>query len=169
MALFRLLLGIALLIMGRRLFWLFLGGVGFVFAFDFAEQTIHGQPHSVILMIALFSGILGAMVAIFLQKIAVVVGGFFAGGYLLIELLKVLGVRTGDYHWFLFIAGGLVGAFLMRVVFGWTLIILSSLIGSILILQTFHFGQQLLKFLFICLVILGIGIQFGLIRKKSPP
>lgn len=168
MALFRFILGIALLVMGRRLFWLFLGGVGFVFGFDFAERMVHGHPHSVILIIALFSGALGAMVAIFLQKFAVVAGGFFAGGYLLIELLKVLGVSTGDYHWIFFIAGGLVGAFLMSAVFGWTLIILSSLIGSILILQTFHFEQQLSKFLFICLVILGIGIQFGLIKKKFP-
>ena len=169
MALFRLFLGIALLVMGRRLFWLFLGGVGFVFGFDFAERMVHGQSHSVILMIALFSGALGAMVAIFLQKFAVIVGGFFAGGYLLTEMLKVLDVKTGDYHWFLFIAGGLVGAFLMSVVFGWTLIILSSLIGSILILQTFHFEPQLSKVLFMCLAILGIVIQFGLIRKKSPP
>ena len=78
MALFRLLLGIALLVMGRRLFWLFLGGVGFVFGFDFAERMVHGQSHSVIIIIALFSGALGAMVAIFLQKFAVIVGGFFA-------------------------------------------------------------------------------------------
>ncbi len=169
MALFRLFLGIALLVMGRRLFWLFLGGVGFVSGFDFAERMIHGQSHSVILIIALFAGALGAMVAIFLQKFAVVAGGFFAGGYLLTELLKVLGVRIGDYHWFLFIAGGLVGAVLMSVVFGWTLIILSSLIGSILISQTFHFGERLSEFLLISLVLVGIVIQSGLVREKSPP
>jgi len=169
MDLFRLFLGIALLVMGGRLFWLFLGGIGFVFAFDFAERTIHSQPHSVILIIALFAGALGAMVAIFLQKFAVLAGGFFAGGYLLIELLKTLSVRIGDYHWLLFIAGGLVGAILMSVVFGWTLIIISSLIGSILILQTFHFGHQLSDLLFIGLGILGIVIQAGLTREKSPP
>ena len=169
MALFRLFLGIALLVMGRRLFWLFLGGVGFVSGFDFAERMIHGQSHSVILLIALFAGALGAMVAIFLQKFAVVAGGFVAGGYLLVELLKILGVRTGDYHWLLFIAGGLVGAVLMSVVFGWTLIILSSLIGAILISQTFHFGEQLSEFLLICLVLAGIVIQSGLIREKAPP
>ena len=169
MSLFRLFLGIALLVMGRRLFWLFLGGVGFVFGFDFAERAFHGQPHNVILIIALFAGALGAMVAIFLQKFAVVAGGFFAGGYLLIELLKVFGVRTGDYHWVFFVVGGLIGAILMRVVFGWTLIVLSSVIGSILIFQTFHFGHRFSEFLFICLVIFGIVIQAGLIRKKSPP
>ncbi len=169
MELFRLFLGIALLVMGGRLFWLFLGGVGFVFAFDFAERTVHNQPHSVILVIALFAGALGAMVAIFLQKFAVLAGGFLAGGYLLIELLKALGIGIGDYHWLVFIAGGLAGAVLMSVVFGWTLIIISSLIGSILILQSFHFGHQLSELVFICLGILGIIIQSGLIRKKSPP
>src|SRR5208283_24776 len=141
MTLFKLFLGIALLITGARLFWLFLGGVGFVFAFDFAERTLHIQPHSVILIIALLVGALGAMMAVFLQKYAVLAGGFFAGSYLLIELLKTLGVSTGDYHWLVFIAGGLIGAVLMNVVFGWTLIIISSLMGSILILQTFHVGH----------------------------
>jgi hypothetical protein len=168
MVLFRLFLGIALLVMGRRLFWLFLGGLGFIFSFDFAEKTIHGQSNTVLLVVALFVGALGAMVAIFLQKLAIVVGGFFAGGYLLSELMKVFGIGIGDYHTLLFIAGGLIGAILMSVVFGWTLIILSSLIGSMLIFRTFHFGQQLSEFLFICLVILGISIQSGLIRKKYP-
>ncbi len=169
MALLRLILGIALLVLGRRLFWLFLGGLGFVFGFDLAERTIHNQPHNVILIIALFVGALGAMAAILVQKFAIVIGGFFAGGYLLIELLKVFGVNTGQYYWVLFIAGGLLGAVLMSVVFGWTLIILSSLIGAMLISQTFHLGQQLSGFLFIGLAILGIGIQSGVVQRKSPP
>jgi len=151
--------------MGGRLFWLFLGGVGFVFAFDLAERTVHNQPHSVILIIALFVGALGAMAAIFLQKFAVMAGGFFAGGYLLVELLKALGVATGDYHWLLFIAGGLAGTFLMSIVFEWALIIISSLLGSVLILRTFHFGSQLSDLVFICLGISGIVIQAGLIKK----
>jgi hypothetical protein len=168
MALFKLLLGIMLLVMGRRLFWLFLGGLGFMFGFDFADRIIQGQPYKVILIIAFIFGVLGALAAIFLQKFAVAAGGFFVGGYLLIEMLKILGLPTSDYHWLFFIAGGLVGAFLMSVLFGWTLIVLSSLIGSILILQTFHLGQPLSKFIFVCLAIVGMGIQFGLIRKKSP-
>ena len=167
MVLFRFFLGIALLFMGGRLFWLFVGGVGFVLAFDLAERTLHSQPHSVILIIALLAGALGAMVAVFLQKFAVLAGGFFAGGYLLIELLKAFSVRIGDYHWLLFIAGGLAGAVLMSVLFGWSLIVISSLMGSMLILKTFHFGYQMSELVFICLAILGIVIQAGLM-KKSP-
>ena len=96
-------------------------------------------------------------------------GGFLAGGYLLIELLKALGVRIGQYHWFLFVIGGLAGAVLMSVVFGGTLIITSSLMGAILILQTFHIGHHMSELIFIFLSILGVVIQAGLIRKKPPP
>ena len=167
MVLFKLLLGIALLARGRRLFWLLLGCIGFILGFDFAQMAIHNQSQNVILIIALSAGLLGAMVAIFLQKFAVVAGGFFAGGYFLVELLKVLGIHTGHSHWILFIAGGLVGAVLMSVMFRWALVTLSSFIGAILILQSFHLGHELTRFLFICLALLGISIQFGLIRKET--
>lgn len=158
-----------MLTMGRRLYWLFLGGVGFVFGFDLAERLIHGQPHSVILVIALIAGVIGALLAVFLQKFAIMAGGFFAGGYLLIELLKALGMSTVYYHWLLFIMGGVVGAVLMRMLFGWTLIILSSAIGALLILQTLHFDPQITKLTFIFLLALGIAIQYGLLGRRHPP
>jgi len=164
----RLLLGITLLVTGGRLFWLFLGCLGFVFTFYFAELTIQSQPHSVVLRMALLAGALGAMAAVFLQKYAVLARGFFAGGYLLIEMLKALRLRTVHHHWLIFVVGGLARAILMSVVFGWTLIILFSLMGPNLILETFHFGPQLSELFFICLVILGIVIQSRLIRIKSP-
>lgn len=166
MVLFRLILGIAMLVMGGRLFWLFLGVSGFVFAFDLAERTLHDQPQNVILIIALVAGALGALLAVFLQKFAVLAGGFFAGGYFLIELLKTFDIGIGDYHWLLFIAGGLAGAVLMSIMFRGTLIIISSLIGSVLILRTFHFGHQASALAFICLVISGIFIQSVLTKKK---
>lgn len=167
MILFRLFLGIALLLMGGRLFWLLIGGLGFVFAFDLAERTIHNQPHNVILIIALLAGALGAMAAVFLQKFAVLAGGFISGGYLLPELLRSLGVNTGEYHLILFIAGGLVGALLMKVMFRWALTIISSIAGSVLILNFFYHGQPPPDLLLIGLAIAGVVIQSGLLRKKS--
>jgi hypothetical protein len=97
------------------------------------------------------------MVAIFLKKFAVVVGGFFAGGYLLIELLKLLDVRTGDYYWLVFIAGGLVGAVLMSIVF------------SCFDCSGLPCGATMVGLLFTCLAILGFVIQFGLVRRTPPP
>lgn len=167
MYIFRLILGIALLMMGRRLYWLFLGGIGFVFGYDIAKQIIHGQPQSVIFVIALCTGVVGAMLAVIFQKFAVLLGGFLAGGYLLVELLKELGAGIGHSHWLLFILGGVIGAILMKVLFRWTLIALSSLMGSVIILRTFQFGPQLAKLLFTLLFVLGIAVQGGLLGRKS--
>jgi hypothetical protein len=158
-------LGIALLVMGRRMFWLCLGGIGFIFGFDFAEQMIHGQPQSIILIIALLVGILSAMTAIFFQKFAIFVTGFFGGGYLLIEFLKILGIRTDNYHWLIFIGGGVAGAILIGILFGWTLIVFSSLMGSFLILKTVHSGPHFSELFFILLMMVGIVIQSGLLKN----
>ncbi len=167
MSFLKLFLGIAMLTAGRRLFWLFLGGVGFVFGFDFAERMFQGQPHSTLLLIALLGGVMGALLAVFLQKLAIVVGGFLAGGYLLPGMLQELGMRTGQYHWLVFLVGGIVGAVLMSVLFGWTLIILSSIIGSLLVLQALHLSSQLTRPLFFVLLVLGIAIQYGLLGRRS--
>lgn len=168
MVLFRLFLGTAMLLMGRRLYWLFLGGVGFVFGFDLAERMLNGQPQNVILVIAVGAGVAGAVLAVFFQKVAVLVGGFFAGGYLLSELMKEFGIGIGHYHWFPFILGGVIGALLMKVLFRWTLIVLSSVVGSGLILRALHFGPQPTRLLFIFLLILGIAVQSGLLEQRSP-
>jgi len=152
---------------GRRLYWLFLGMLGFVFAFDLAERVIHGQPYDVKLVFAVAAGVLGAGLAIFLQKFAILAGGFLAGGYLFVGLMRELGLRTAPYHWLLFVAGGLIGAFLMKVLFGWTLILLSSAVGAVLILQSLHLSTQITHPLFILLVVLGFFIQRGTIRPQS--
>jgi hypothetical protein len=168
MSFFRFILGVVILTMGRRLYWLFLGGVGFVFGFELAERLIHGQPHAVIMIISLLVGVMAALVAIFLQKFAIMAGGFFGGGYLLVELFRELGIVVVHYNWLIFLLGGISGALLMRLLFGWTLIILSSALGSVLIVQTLHFAPDIKKLLFFLLTALGIAIQFGLFAHKYP-
>jgi hypothetical protein len=169
MSLLRFLLGIVILTTGRRLYWLFLGGVGFALGFELAERLVHGHLHSVILVIALLSGVIGALLAVFLRKFAVMAGGFVGGGYLLILLFEGLGITTAHYHWLIFLIGGISGALLMWVLFGWTLIVLSSLMGSVLLVQTLHFAPGVKKLLFIFLTALGIVVQYGLSKRKSPP
>ena len=168
MDIFRLILGIAMLTMGRRLYWLFLGGIGFVFGYDIAKQIIHGQPQTVFFVIALCAGVVGALLAVIFQKFAVLLGGFLAGGYLFVELMKELGAGAGHSYWLLFILGGVIGAMLMKVLFSWALIVLSSFMGSVLILRAFHFGTQLPGLIFILIFLLGIAVQGGLLGRKSP-
>src|SRR5262245_29252329 len=58
------LIGAALLLFGRRLFWLFVAGVGFVVAAQLATTSLRGQPQWLILVIAVGVGVLGALASI---------------------------------------------------------------------------------------------------------
>jgi hypothetical protein len=95
----RIVVGIALLTLGRKLFWLFVGVAGFVLGFGLATQFLRGQPDWIVLVIALVAGLVGVLLALFLQRLAVGVAGFIAGGYILINLLNALGWQTGEVSW----------------------------------------------------------------------
>jgi hypothetical protein len=153
--------------MGRRLYWLFLGGVGFILGFEASKRILDVQPHGIILIIAVLAGVIGALFAVFLQKFAIAAGGFLAGGYLLVLLLRQLDINLTHYHWLVFIAGGIIGALLMKILFGWTLIVVSSAVGTLLILPSLHAGPRLTNLLFLLLLALGIVIQYGLFELKS--
>lgn len=163
----RLITGIFMLTAGRRLFWLFLGTVGFISGFDLAEKVMQSQPKDIIIIIALLAGLAGALLAVFLQKFAVLAGGFFAGGYLSIKLMEEFGIRNNFYHWLILVLGCIIGAVLMRVLFKWALIILSSGLGSILILQAFPVSLHMTRLPFVILLILGIAFQAGLLGRES--
>jgi hypothetical protein len=165
-AILKLLLGIVMLVRGSKLFWFFLGCVGFIFAFDFSQHNIHGKTQALTLAIALFAGIIGAVAAVLLQKFTVLIAGFFAGGYLLTELPRILGLGVGSNYWILFVIGGIIGAVLMNAMFNWALIIFSSLIGAALIVETLHLGHQTSALVFIGLGIVGIVVQSGFFLKK---
>ena len=155
-----------MLTMGRRLYWLFLGGVGFVLGFEAAKRVLEGQPHSLILIIAMLGGVVGALLAVFLQKFGIAAGGFLAGGYLLILLLRQIGMTMVHYQWLVFLIGGMAGAFLMTILFGWTLIVISSAIGALLILPSLHAGPRVTNLLFLLLLAAGIAVQYGLFERK---
>jgi hypothetical protein len=155
MTFLRILFGLLMLAAGRNLFWLFLGGTGFLLGFDLAKRLLHGQPQGVIFVTALVAGVACALLAVLLQKFAIIFAGFIAGGYLLPALL--------------FIVGGIVGALLMKVFFNWALIVLSSVFGSSLVVETVHFGPQLRKVFFVFLLLLGIIIQAGMTRRRITP
>jgi hypothetical protein len=165
----RIVVGIALLTLGRKLFWLFVGVAGFVFGFGLATQFLRGQPDWIVLVIALVAGLVGVLFALFLQRLAVGVAGFIAGGYILINLLNALGWQTGGVSWLPFVIGGIIGAVLVLILFDWALIILSSLTGATLIAQAIHFGPLITALAFIVLLILGIVIQASMMREREQP
>ncbi|MFQ5614279.1 MAG: hypothetical protein ACE5H9_19325, partial [Anaerolineae bacterium] len=151
-----------------KLFWLFVGAVGFVAGLSLAARFLGGQPDWVVLVLALAAGLVGIVLAIALQKIAVGVAGFVAGGYILVWLADVLGL-AGE-RWFLlaFVIGGIIGLILVAAVFEVALVALSALAGASLVVQAVDLRPALAAALFLVLLLIGLAVQAsGLPGKPS--
>jgi hypothetical protein len=154
--------GLALLLAGRRIFWLVLGVVGFFFGFDLASRGLGLESQGLGLLIGLFAGLVGVVVAIFLQKVAVGVAGFLIGGYLTAVLLQVDPGSLTAGALVAFAVGGIVCAFLALWLFEAALILLSSLAGAALLTQGLTLAPAATALAFLVLVVLGIAIQAGI-------
>ena len=82
----QLLIGIAVLTLGRRLFWIFVGTAGFLLGTRLATQFPVSGPEWAPLAVALFAGLIGAIFAVFAQKVAVGIAGCVMGVYALASL-----------------------------------------------------------------------------------
>lgn len=162
-----LLLGAALLFMGRQLFWIFVGGAGFILGSTVASQFLIGPPEWLAVAVAAAAGVLALVLALIAQRLAVAAAGFIAGSYGLFFLIFVLGVRENQWLMVAMVGGGLLGALLVLIVFDWALIGLSSLAGAALIVQLTNLGPLLNSVFFIALAAFGIGIQGGTMRKQQ--
>jgi len=161
-----LLLGSALLIAGRKLFWLFVGAAGFVTGIQLATRFWQGSDVLAIIL-GLVIGVIFALLAIFLQAIVIGIAGFLTGGYVLTVLASTLGLDvTGVTTWIIYIVGGILGVILVSFLFDWALITLSSLAGASLIIQAIFPQGAAGGLLFFILFIAGVIIQGSILRRE---
>ena len=165
MSIINILVGIILLVSGRRLFWLLLAALGFAFGWFAASQLFHVQNTLTALIVAGVCGVIGALLTIFLERLAVEVAGFLAGAYLASALFGAVGQGSGPSSWIVFIVGGLIGVVLVALIFEWALVILSSLAGASLIVGAVHLSQVLGFIALIALFAIGVALQT---RRDKP-
>jgi uncharacterized protein DUF4203 len=162
-----LLVGVVILFFGRKLFWLCVAAAGFALGAEIAPHVIH-EPSSILgLVVALLFGVLGALLALFLQKVAIVVLGFLAGGYLAGAIAAAFFIHSAQYYTVIFLAGGIIGAILLLAVFDWALIVVSSLIGAHLIQGAIVLPPSGSTIVFVGLTILGILVQAASLRRSQ--
>jgi len=159
-------MGIALLLAGRKLFWLFIGALGFVTGVRLTATFWHG-PDWMLIMAGLIVGVIFALLATFLQSLAILVAGFLAGGYALSSLATMLGMDGGRISWVIYIIGGLIGMAVINFIFDWAVITLSSFAGAALITQNFLAQITGAQFILIILVIVGIIVQGSMLRREQ--
>jgi hypothetical protein len=161
----RIVLGILLLVSGRKLFWLSVGIVGFLVGISLGARFFADQTQWIRLLIALFTGAIGAALAVFLQRLAVSAAGFIAGGYILNLMLQMVGLRFNIPTWVVYLIGGVIGLILVAALFDWALIGLSSFGGAFLFVQTLGVSSWLRVFMLVVLILIGVGIQAGFLNR----
>lgn len=161
--------GTAILLFGRKLFWLFVAALGFAVGIEIATNFIHDPPTWLTLLIALGLGALGALLAFMLQKLAIALAGFVAGGRLAVAVLAAFFVDHAKYHAITFVIGGILGALLLLALFDWVLILLSSVEGAHLIGNGIILPPTGVVIVFCALVAIGVVVQGSLLRgsRKS--
>lgn len=171
LAIITVILGLTALTSGRRLFWLFVGVIGFAVGFQYAPLLFDVQSRALLLVLALVLGIGGALLAVFFQKFAVSLAGFAAGGYIAMHLLELFELGSGPLPWLPYAIGGVIGAILMVAVFDWALIFISSLAGASMIVHALSLSPFAESLLFFVLAIFGILLQARMFRQSTaaPP
>ncbi len=164
--LLRLIAGVALLTLGRKLFWLFVAAIGFETGAFIATRLLHSESDVLVFVVAIIAGIIGALLALFIENIVVTLAGFLAGGYLLVRALDLLRLSPGQLDWLVYLIGGIIGAAVAILVLDWALIILSSLSGATIITTAVLRGFQIELVTIVILFIVGVAIQFGIWQSE---
>lgn len=153
-------IGFAMLIMGRQIFWIFIAGLGFALGLIFGDEYLSGQSQYVILFVSSLLGIVGALLAYTLQRLAAGIGGFFTGWYLAYILIDYFDISFG-YQFNIaapIILGFICGALIIRY-FDWGVIIASSVAGSAIVISGTNLTRNAELILLVMLAGIGMTIQ----------
>jgi hypothetical protein len=164
MSILNILLGAGLLFFGRKVFWLFVAGAGFVAGLSVANSILQ-VPESIGVIIGIGIGLLAALLAVFMQHFAISLAGFLVGGYIALQFLPMLNLEINLGVWVAFIIGGILGVILVNAVLDWALISLSSLAGASLVSEALNLSKGIALVVFIALIAIGISYQARELRK----
>ena len=161
------LIGAVILFFGRKLFWLCVAAVGFAAGVEFAPHLMHEPTPVLRLSIAIVFGFIGALLALFLQKIAIAIAGFLAGGKLAMALVVAFLAEGARYPGITFIVGGIIGAILLLSLFDWALIVMSAVVGAYLIGHTVTLPPTGATLFFVGLAAVGMIVQATAFRRRT--
>ncbi|QDU97823.1 TM7S3/TM198-like domain-containing protein [Lignipirellula cremea] len=162
----RILLGIVLLLFGRKLYWVFVAIAGFLVGMQLADVLLVGQGQVVRILAAVAAGLIGALLGVIAQRLAFAICGLYAGGYAALRIAEMAGSTENHLLWF--ILGGVIGAIIAAVIMDWAIIVLSSLMGAGAIVGELTLHPQYAFALFVALVVFGIILQSQSLEPGPP-
>lgn len=162
-------IGAGLLLTGRKLFWLFVGALGFMVGLELASRFTFRSQWTLV-VVALVVGVVFALLAVFVETVAIGIAGFVGGGLGLMRLAVLLGFDSPLARTLGFVAGAMVGVALVVWLFNWALIIISSTAGASMVSAGLFLTNVTRPLLFAALLIIGISVQaLAMWREHQPP
>ncbi len=159
-----LLIGAAILLFGRKLFWLCVAAVGFATGVEIAPHLVREPSTLLALTLALVLGFIGALLALGLQKLAIAIVGFLTGGKLTLAIAAAFFLHFPLHQGVIFLLGGVIGALLLLFVFDWALVVLSSVVGAYLVQSSITLPPSGATVLFVVLAAIGLAVQVAAMR-----
>jgi len=166
-SLLNIVLGGSLLVGGRKVFWLLLGTIGFVTGVEVSTRFMH-RSELVTVGAAIALGVVFALLAIFLESVAIGLAGFLGGGYVALSLANLLSLQGRNVELVAFVVGGVLGFLLIVALFDWALISISSLAGAAMVVGALGLRPGIRATAFAALVFLGVIIQGLALRREAP-
>ena len=161
-------IGAVLLLFGRNSFWLFVGCIGFAVGLQYAPLLWDVKSPTILIVLSAFAGVIGAVLAVVFQKIAIGLAGFAGGAYITTNLLKFTGLEWDNLFWVPYIIGGIIGAIILFMVFDWALIFVSSFAGAMLIVQNLDLNPHTNIWLLCVFFVVGVVFQTMLFLRAHP-
>lgn len=158
-------LALAMLFWGRKLFWVFVGSIGFITATELAVANLTTQPEWMLVLIGLAAGIFGALLAVFFQTGAIGFAGILGGGYLGLSLMRYLSIMNQTAQAIAYTVGAVIGLILLIILFDYALIAISSLSGSLILFEALGLSGWLFWVLATIITVMGFSIQY---RQLEP-
>jgi hypothetical protein len=157
------LLGLILLLFGRKLFWFLIAAVGFYVGLLFATRylDIGDDWHGI--LIGFCCGAAGVLILYAIQKIALSILGFLTGVFLTFNLIEHFHFT---FHWWLLVIGGIIGVIIAASFFQLALIVLSSLFGSFMVVREMPSESSVRSIIYILLAAMGFIVQYSMMKRK---
>lgn len=154
-------LGFVVLLTGRKLFWLFIAALGFLAGASLGPRFIEADPAWLIWVFSLGLGVVGALLAVFLKRLAIAIAGFVGGWYLMMTLATTFDWHLGNADWVLYLIGGLILSGVVSSLYDWALIFLSSIVGALAIVQGLDLSLSpvVISLILLALIVAGVSVQ----------
>lgn len=157
------LVGVVLLLWGRKVFWLALAVMGFFIGFHFASQWTLHMTREMSLIAAGVGGLAGLAITLWLPRMAAAVGGFFFGFILALYAMPWIGIE-GPLVFVIGLGVAILFAFASSYLLRTAISLSTSFAGALLIT---HSIPQLRPWEFLAILVLTlVGFCFQMRGKR---